>query len=336
MPQRRAAVRHSVPTRVRSLDGARGRPARRLAPWLLWLLPILWSAAAAAAGADTGAAAHSTPGHGFLWEARKAERHALLMGTLHVGLAEDYPPPNPATRQRLSSVDVIALEADVSQADRSAAALLMRAQLAPEQPGLDTRIDPELKANTQHVLALFGVPAASAWRMKPWMLADTLVVLQAGSLGFSPAYSTEAYLASLAGSRGKPIAELEGIEAQLALLDAPAWDEQIDALRQTVRAILDGQAERELRALVAAWRGSDAAAMLDYLQSVRHSPDPAERKQFERLITARNASMADKIDRLLQDGRFYLVAVGSLHFFGSDGLLQQLEARGYTITPLPP
>src|ERR1700739_1122984 len=128
MPQRWAAVRHSVPTRVRSLDGARGRPARRLAPWLLWLLPILWSAGARA---DTGAAAQSPPGHGFLWEARKAERHALLMGTLHVGLAEDYPPPNPATRQRLSSVDVIALEADVSQADRSAARPLMRPQLAP-------------------------------------------------------------------------------------------------------------------------------------------------------------------------------------------------------------
>ncbi len=329
-------MRPSVLTRKGSPDGACGRPARSLA--VVWLLPVLWTAVAAAApaGADTVTAARPVSSHGFLWEARKADRHALLMGTLHVGLAEDYPPADPATRQRLSAVDVIALEADVTQADRNAAALLMRAQLAPAEPGLDTRIDAQLKADTQRVLAQFGIPAASAWRMKPWMLADTLVVLQASSLGFSPAHSTEAYLASLAAAGGKPIAELEGIQAQLELLDAPAWNEQIDALRQTVRSILDGEAEHELRTLVAAWRASDAAAMLEYLNTVRNSPDPAERRQFERLITARNAAMADKIDRLLQDRRFYLVAVGSLHFFGSDGLVQELKARGYTVTPLVP
>ena len=46
--------------------------------------------------------------------------------------------------------------------------------------------------------------------------------------------------------------------------------------------------------------------------------------------------MADTIDHLLQDRRFYLVAVGSLHFFGHDSLIQALRARGYAVTPLVP
>ena len=307
----------------------------------VWLLLGLWTAAApaAAAGADPGATAPAATGsaarHGFLWEARKAGRHALLMGTLHVGLATDYP-PDAATRQRLSAVDVIALEADVSQLGDNAAALLARAQFAPGEPGLDARIDAGLKVDTQRVLEQFGIPAESAWQMKPWMLANMLVILQATQLGFSPAYATEAYLASLAGSSGKPIVELEGIEAQFELLDSQPASEQLDALRQTVGSMLDGEAERELRTLVTAWRNSDSAAMLGYLQRVHDSPDPAERRQFERLITARNAAMANRIDQLLRDGRFYLVAVGTLHFFGPAGLVQELRARGYTVMPLQP
>ena len=255
------------------------------------------------------------------------------MGTLHVGLASDYPPDRP-TQQRLSGVDAIVLEADLSNAQRAEAALRTRALYAPGEPGLDTRIDAELKADTQHVLAQVGFPAETAWRMKPWMLGSTLVILQAAQLGYSPAYSTEAYLVSLAGSAGKPIGELEGVEAQLDLLDAPTWPEQVDFLRQTVRSIAGGEAEQELRALVAAWRSSDAAAMRDYLQRVSNSPDPVERAQFDRLVTGRNAAMADRIDRMLQDRRFYLIAVGSLHYFGKDGLVQALRDRGYTVTPV--
>jgi len=302
------------------------------------LLTLLLAAARAApADAQNGRApaAAAVPHRGFLWDARKGERHALLMGTLHIGEASDYPPDR-STRQRLAAVDVIALEADVSKAARAEAALRARAMLGEGEPGLDARIEAALKADTQRAMRRVGLPAERAWRMKPWMLGDTLVLMQATKLGFSPAYSTEAYLLSLAAAGGKPIAELEGIEAQFELMDAQPWSEQVDALRQVVSSILDGQAEQELRALVAAWRGSNAAAMRRYLQRVRDSSDPVERRQFERLIAARNATMADTIDHLLQDRRFYLVAVGSLHFFGHDSLIQALRARGYAVTPLVP
>jgi uncharacterized protein len=74
--------------------------------------------------------------------------------------------------------------------------------------------------------------------------------------------------------------------------------------------------------------------MLKYLEQVRSSPEPAERKWFERIVTRRNVGMADSIDRLAQDGRLYLVAVGSLHFFGDDGLVELLRRRGYAVTPV--
>jgi len=257
------------------------------------------------------------------------------MGTLHVGIASDYP-PDADTQRRLSQVDVIVLEDDVSQADRSHRALRKYALYADGEPGLDRRLDAPLKAQCERTLASLGLPPAVAWRMKPWMLGTTMVVLQASALGYSPAYATEAYLAQLAGSLQRPIVELEGIEAQFAMLEAAPWTQQLEYLRQSAQSIESGEAETELRSLVDAWRASDEPAMLGYLDRVRHSADPVERQWFERLVTARNAGMASSIDRLLQDGRFYLVAVGSLHFFGEDGLVEVLKARGYTVTPVTP
>ena len=302
----------------------------------LWLVPAFAPGAAAAGKPAVAAnAAEAGARHGFLWEARKGELHVLLMGTLHVGEVSDYPPDR-AIQQRLSAVDVIALEADVSKIGRADAAFRNRALLAAGEPGLDARIGARLKADAERAMRQVGLPASRAWRMKPWMLGDTLVLRQAIKLGFSPAYSTEAYLVRLAAARGKPIAELEGIEAQFEMMDAQPWSEQVDALRQVVGSILGGEAEQELRLLVSAWRGSNVKAMRRYLQRVRDPSDPVERRQFERLIAARNATLADTIDRLLQDGRFYLVAVGSLHFFGNDSLIQAMRARGYAVTPLVP
>jgi uncharacterized protein YbaP (TraB family) len=301
----------------------------------LALLISLLAAACAPQVEPKPATAESAARHGFLWDARKGDRHALLMGTLHVGEASDYPPDR-GTRQRLAAVDVIALEADVSKAGRTETALRARALLAAGEPGLDTRIGAPLRVDAQRAMQQVGLPPERAWRMKPWMLGDTLVLLQAAKLGFSRAYSTETYLTSFAAAGGKPVAELEGVEEQYELLDAQPWPEQVEALRQVVGSILDGEAEQELRTLVAAWRASDVAAMQEYLRGVRTSSDLVERRQFERLIATRNAAMAETIDHLLQDRRFYLVAVGSLHFFGDDSLIQALRARGYSVTPLVP
>jgi uncharacterized protein YbaP (TraB family) len=278
---------------------------------------------------------------GFLWEARKGDRHTLLMGTLHFGRGEsDYPlgrwgsdyPLERLTQQLLFGADAIVLEAYLPQSER--AAMRARALYGQGELGLDARIDAALKADTVRALGRFGFSTEDAWRMKPWALVAKLQTLLAAQDGYSPSYGTEEYLASLASASGKPIIELEGVNAQFDLLDAPTWAEQVAFLQRVVQSILDGEAERKWRALVAAWRSSDAAAMQDCLQRVLASPDPAERVMFDRLVTARNPSMADRIDGLLQDGRFYLVAVGSMHYFGSGGLLEELMARGYAITPI--
>ena len=44
--------------------------------------------------------------------------------------------------------------------------------------------------------------------------------------------------------------------------------------------------------------------------------------------------MVRKIESLMAEGRTHLIAVGSLHLPGPDGLVAMLRARGYTVTAL--
>jgi uncharacterized protein YbaP (TraB family) len=67
---------------------------------------------------------------------------------------------------------------------------------------------------------------------------------------------------------------------------------------------------------------------------MRESKNPGERWVTEQIIDGRHEAMLAAIDRFAASGKLHLVAVGTLHFFGSKGLLDGLRARGYSIVPL--
>ena len=50
-------------------------------------------------------------------------------------------------------------------------------------------------------------------------------------------------------------------------------------------------------------------------------------------LTERNSAMADKIDDCLREGEdgTYLIAVGSLHMVGENGLVSLLQRKGYEV-----
>jgi uncharacterized protein YbaP (TraB family) len=270
---------------------------------------------------------------GFLWEARKGPQKIYLLGTLHVGRPDFYPLPA-AKMKRLDEVGIIAVEADVSQAQKVGPIVQRTAFYAPGEPGLDTRIDPALKKRIDPLLAKSGLDPQQAWRMKPWMLANTLSILLIAQLGYNPAYSTEAFLYGLANTKGKSLAEVEGLELQLQLFENAPADTQMAFLQQAVKSIESGEAESEARGIVAAWDNGDTAAAERLLARLSQNNGVAERFVREQLVEGRHPRMVQEIEKLAAGGKPAVVAVGSLHYFGAKGLLELLKQRGWTITQI--
>jgi hypothetical protein len=270
---------------------------------------------------------------GFFWEARKGDKRVYLLGTIHVGRAAFYPPHADYSR-RLNEAAVIAVEANVFEAQK-VLPVLQRLAFYPEgDAGLGSHVSPALKERVAAAIKRAGLDER-AWRMKPWMLATTLVVMEAGRLGYSSAYATEAFLFTYAQSMQKPIVEIETIELQLSLFDSAPADVQTAYLEQAVRSLESGEAEREVKNIVAAWERRDTAAAERLLAEIRSGTGPAERFVVEQLFDGRHARMVEAIERYAASGKLHVVAVGSLHYFGPTGLLAQLRERGYTVTAVP-
>lgn len=302
---------------------------------LIAVLLVLWLPVADGQARDAAAAlieqARTAPKRGFFWEATKGDRLVYLMATIHVG-REDSLPPSADYLLRLGRANVIAVEADVFDAGKVAAIVQRLAFYGDGEPGLETRIAPALRGRIEALVRRDRLDPARLWRMKPWMLANTLAVLEAVRTGLNPAYSSEAFLASFAQVTGKPMVEIEGIEAQFRLFERASPATQIAYLQQTVDSIDSGLNGRDIKLLFTAWENRDAAAMERLLADTRDSTGVAERFVYERIIVGRNQRMAEAIERLTDSGQLHVVAVGALHFFGPDGILELLRRRGYAVT----
>lgn len=299
--------------------------------WARWSAAVALGVGAWVVLGPIAPAAAQESVRGLQWEARKGDARVLLMGTLHVGSAQTL--LSPAQRALAEQAQVLALEADVFDAQRVMAATQQMALYPATEPGLDTRLAPALKTRVERQANRLGLPLQNVWRMKPWMVGNVLVVLTAQRQGLQTALGTEVQLTDLLRPRGVPLRELESIEIQFELFDRAPRGVQMSYLEQAVKGIEDGGAERELGELVAAWARGDLSFLDDRLAKMRTSSDAADRFVATTLIDARHPRMVAAIERLAGEGKLPLVAVGALHFPGPNGLLALLRARGWTITP---
>lgn len=308
------------------------------------LRALALAAAALLAGTLTAAAAHAQAGgpahgpadaekRGFMWEARRDSQRVYLVGTIHVGRPE-FHAVRPQVLARYAESAAIAVEADISDPARFAPIVQRLAMYPPAEAGLDTRLPATLRERVDKLAARYGLPAAHYVRMKPWMLANTLIVFEAMRLGLNPAFSKEAFLFGYARKNGKPIVELEGVEHQLKLFDSAPADVQNAYLEHAVASLEGSASERELKRVVAAWEKSDAAEMERIVAQMHAATGPAERFVARTIIDGRHPGLAESIERVAASGKLHVVALGSLHYFGPNGLLELLRKRGFTISAL--
>jgi hypothetical protein len=269
----------------------------------------------------------TTAQRGFMWEAQKGEQKIYLMGTIHVGQT-NYFPFAPAVMQRLKQAESIALEADMSDA-KTLQTIVQKIALYPSSdPGLEGRLSPDLKKRLKAVL---GETPTSIWQCKPWFLANNIIMVFMMQRGHSFAYSTEMFLTQFAKANGKPITEIEGAEKQLKIFDGAPETMQMAYLEEVVKSIESGEAEKETKTLIAAWETSDFAGLEKFHKEKMQATTPVEQRFFKLLFDDRHPGMVAAIEKLAATGKVHVVAVGTLHYTGSGGLLALLEKRGYKV-----
>jgi len=248
-----------------------------------------------------------------------------LLGSMHVLRASDYPLPG-LVDELYSHADVLVMELDLDDLDPAAEqAALLSAAVLPADRTLAGALDAGIYDKTTRRARELGIDIALLDHAEPWFVAITLLDLGMQKLGFEAERGLEQYLVAKAGHDHKQIVGLETLEKQVGIFAALAPKGQRALLAQTLEEL--DTADTAMSELTAAWRDGHLETMTEKL--LGDFDDYPE--LYPALVTNRNAAWTDELERLLKDGRRYLVIVGALHLVGKDSVIERLGARGHRV-----
>jgi len=296
--------------------------ARRLAALLL--ASILALALTGCSDPADKAAEGPPPPNPLLYEIASADStvEGWMLGTIHA-----LPPGarwrNPAIKQVVGEADLLVVE--IAELGDSAGLSRIFASLAtsPDLPPLDQRLPKSLRPALAALLSRGGIDQSNFRQTETWAAALSLALIDAEG---DPANGVDR--AVIADFAGRPVRELEGARAQLAIFDRlPEVDQ-----RAMLAAVI-GDVERaraDPARLQRAWLAGDASTIE---QSTR-SGILANPNLRAALLDERNQSWAAVLVPLLEQPARPLIAVGTAHLVGPEGLVALLEEQGYRVQRL--
>ena len=219
----------------------------------------------------------------------------------------------------LDRADLLVVEVrDLDDAPALREAFTERAYTAG-QPPLAAKVPADMRGDLSAVLAEHDVAGDTFAGLETWAAALTLA--QYAETGEAANGADRALISRVPREK---VVELEGAAHQLDVFDRLPEAEQRDLLAAVIADM--ARNENPLRH-AADWY----AGRIDHLADPATSAILADPELREALYAGRNREWAERLAALLEREPRPLIAVGSAHLAGDDGLPALLAARGYTV-----
>jgi uncharacterized protein YbaP (TraB family) len=291
------------------------------------------------------AAAHAQPfATGNLWQATRGDEVLYLAGTFHL---DD--PRHDALLTQLLPLLAQSKTLLVEAGPKEEAALQQK--LASDPSGMMDIAGSGLKEalSAQDWLALTaallqrGIPASLAEKLRPWFVSMMLAIPPCALQMAAKGGGLDKRLIRAATERDIPVAALEPFDTALGLFDGLTQDEKLLMIRNALQ--MEQSSESFLTTTADAYFSGESRLIWEFSRYVANTLPGATAEATEAtevdfaqsekaLMSDRNAAWIPHIEAALQNGTAF-AAFGALHLSGKAGVLALLEARGFTITPLP-
>jgi len=285
------------------------------------IIAILLGLLLAGCSSDQEDTSASAPANPLVYEIASADGtvEGWMIGTIHA-LPADTPWRTAAIGRVVDASDLLVVEIAGLGAEADSAAIYKTLAQSPAQPPLAERIEPGLRAQLAALLARGQLAEVDFTDTETWAAAIALARIDATG---DPANGVDRAL--ITDFAGRPVRELEGLRGQLAIFDRLPEAAQRKMLAAVVRESETARTDPER--LQRAWLAGDAATLAASTQE-GFLADPELR---EALLTGRNRRWIAAIVPLLAQDPHPLIAVGTAHLVGPEGLAALLEAEGYRV-----
>jgi hypothetical protein len=264
----------------------------------------------------------------FLWTVTGGKGVVYLFGTIHVGKADIYPLPG-EIEDSFKRSDTLIEEVDPTAAGvpPRLAQDILKGGIYQDGDSIANHLSDVTRARlTEYAKA--GQLGADYSRAKPWLLSLMIVQLQLKQIGFDKSKGLDQHFIQEATAMHKSIGALETADLQLRMFSS--FSDQLQDQLLLMTLVDANEATKILDRTLEAWSSGNLEAMNDLITGdVRDYPflQPV----MEKMFYERNDAMTRKIEKFLQTGKTYFVAVGAGHLVGDRGIVSQLRRKNYTV-----
>jgi uncharacterized protein YbaP (TraB family) len=266
-------------------------------------------------------------GSQFMWKVEgPGGSSAYLLGSLHV-LTADFYPLSATINKAFAESKTLVEEVDIDEMNDPMVMMsaLSKAMLTDGRT-LDQVIAPELFAEVKKRAEKTGMPMMAIQRMKPWLVAITLMAPTLQAAGFKAELGIDQHFFDRAKVSGMKRQGLETMAFQLDQFDSMSPKLQEEMLRTTMED-LDKEVAG-VKEMAQAWSFGNVAAMEKLaLEEMKDTPE-----LYQRLLVQRNLNWIPHIEACIKENSSCFVVVGAAHLLGSDGLPTLLAKKGYKVT----
>ena len=266
-------------------------------------------------------------GNQFMWKVEGASgSSAYLLGSLHV-LTADFYPLHATINKAFTESKTLVEEVDI---DEMSDPMIMMAALSKamltDGRTLDQVVAPEVYAEVKKRAEQTGLPMVALQRMKPWLVAITLMAPTLQAAGFKPELGIDRHFFDRAKDSGMKRQALETMAFQLDQFDTLSPKLQEELLKSTMDD-LDSEVSG-VKDMAQAWTYGNVAAIEKLtLASLQEAPE-----LYERLLVQRNLNWIPHVETCLKQNSACFIVVGAAHLVGPDGLPTLLSKKGYKVT----
>jgi len=274
--------------------------------------------------------------HPFLWRIdgrgeQTFEVKSWLYGTMHSGDERLVTLPESVEHAR-QSADALYCEVEMDRTQKQREKTI-RKMLLPEGQTLRDRLPKKLYQRLSDYLANRGIRIRTINRLQVW--AMTLWLDRIDSEREKLTKHLDLMLYQDAKAAGKEVGGLETSDEQLGAHVNAREQDCIEVLRRSLdyKEGLAADGIRPSRRLLEAYLAGDGARILAQLHEAM-GEDKELVKRFLKPSAERNVRMADRMAKMMtkHPQRSYFFAVGALHCFGKDSVVDLLRKKGYRIT----
>jgi uncharacterized protein YbaP (TraB family) len=271
-----------------------------------------------------------TSSYGFaqtsVWQINKDDKTIYLGGSVHVLRASDFPLPQEFDAA-LSAASVLVIEADVKSPVLSKK--ILSESVLPGKLTLKTILTKEQYKAIDKIANTLLVPMEMIETMKlgaALMTLNSIMILQ--KIGES-AQGVDIYYYDKAIAQNKKIDFLESIDFQINLI-CNTTSNIDEFIKYSIENMNSLKTRKTLNKLISDWRtGNNTNGETEINEMKEKYPSV-----YKAMISDRNYTWLQKIEKYFEDDSTEFVIVGAAHLWGSDGLLNLLQEKGYEIKQL--